>query len=704
MAAFEALIDPANNITELQTYLDQYFLPAGSDLVPWVPPDYNPEPPIVQNMSDSYVYKNFTKDINALWLVLGRNITEEVVEHPERHSFVPLAHPMVVPGGRFRESYYWDTWWIMRGLLVCDMNTTAYYVLDNLMHEVELFGFVPNGARIYYLDRSQPPVLSEMVVDYLEYNLRQSAQVVTPFLASFVDRAVSLLETEYAWWMNKTTQHVLTFSLPTSSILTADQPFLNPQGGAFIPAYLNRYHSNASSPRPESFAPDYHNSLFDVRTDAEVNTFYHNVRAGAESGWDFSSRWIAGMTNISFIETTEIVPVELNCYLYKLEQNLAYLLKLQANHQSSQGAISAAAAQELQWTAGNYTVAARLRYYAIQEFLWDNASYHWRDYNLTSQSFAQRNVTGSGDEASSTYSTVAYWLPLWAQIYPNMTTSLPDQLNLTATPTAATTATTLTTVDVCEGLVSSLLQSHLIQVGGVLTTTAQNTGQQWDAPNAWPPLVLLLIEGLTRLAQDSEDPHHASRQCARAGAMAANVTKLWLETNYVAFNRTGYMYEKYNAYEMGIGGGGGEYTPQIGFGWTNGVALILINDTYRVHDHNYFDDDHRPADDDAIVISFDDDVDLSPGAMAASVILPFAFITAVLIGVFYCYQKRQTTHGLTAPMLADAEVVSPLPLAHSSPPPIVGVVQNVQLVDHRSPAPTVEKHDGTYATATALPV
>eukprot|EP01039_Chlorochromonas_danica_P018854 gene18854-22761_t len=90
--------------------------------------------------------------------------------------------------------------------------------------------------------------------------------------------------------------------------------------------------------------------------------------------------------------------------------------------------------------------------------------------------------------------------------------------------------------------------------------------------------------------------------------------------------------------------------------------------------------------------------------MAASVILPFAFITAVLIGVFYCYQKRQTTHGLTAPMLADAEVVSPLPLAHSSPPPIVGVVQNVQLVDHRSPAPTVEKHDGTYATATALPV
>ena len=39
------------------------------------------------------------------------------------------------------------------------------------------------------------------------------------------------------------------------------------------------------------------------------------------------------------------------------------------------------------------------------------------------------------------------------------------------------------------------------------------------------------------------------------------------------------MYEKYNAYEVGVGGGGGEYVPQVGFGWTNGVALYLLNST-----------------------------------------------------------------------------------------------------------------------------
>lgn len=69
-------------------------------------------------------------------------------------------------------------------------------------------------------------------------------------------------------------------------------------------------------------------------------------------------------------------------------------------------------------------------------------------------------------------------------------------------------------------------------------TTTVSSGQQWDAPNAWPPLVLLLIEGLMTLKVDS------------AVSMATNITNNWLNTNYVAYNETGYMYEKYNAYEV----------------------------------------------------------------------------------------------------------------------------------------------------------
>jgi len=75
---------------------------------------------------------------------------------------------VVIPGGRFRESYYWDSYWIVLGLLACDMKETARGLVQNLLDDVANFGFVPNGGRIYYLNRSQPPLLSEMVVTLLE--------------------------------------------------------------------------------------------------------------------------------------------------------------------------------------------------------------------------------------------------------------------------------------------------------------------------------------------------------------------------------------------------------------------------------------------------------------------------------------------------------------------------------------------------------
>lgn len=62
--------------------------------------------------------------------------------------------------------------------------------------------------------------------------------------------------------------------------------------------------------------------------------------------------------------------------------------------------------------------------------------------------------------------------------------------------------------------------------------------------------------------------------------MQTEITQLWLNTCYIAYNRTSYMYEKYNAYHVGVGGGGGEYRPQVGFGWSNSVALILLQQMY----------------------------------------------------------------------------------------------------------------------------
>ncbi len=159
LAAFN-LIPDISNKTALEVFLKDYFLPTGSDLDQWIPTDYTETPPILSRITDP-AFQDWASDLNSLWLLLGRQVNQSVLENPQRHSYLPRNYPMIVPGGRFRESYYWDSWWIVRGLLVCDMHATALNVINNLLDDIDNFGFVPNGGRIYYLDRSQPPVLSE---------------------------------------------------------------------------------------------------------------------------------------------------------------------------------------------------------------------------------------------------------------------------------------------------------------------------------------------------------------------------------------------------------------------------------------------------------------------------------------------------------------------------------------------------------------
>ena len=531
MTAFEALgiTDPTSNKTILEDFLNNYFYPAGADLVQWIPTDFTDSPAILSNMSDSYIYKEWTSDLNQLWKVLGRNVTEYVLQHPERHSFLPRNHPMIVPGGRFRESYYWDSWWIIRGLLVCDMFNTSRGVIENLLDDVENFGFVPNGGRIYYLDRSQPPLLSDMVWSYYTYmshyvsltdnddigilvseTTSSTDTTETPTatvgdsqqineLLTFLNSSYYLLQREYSWWMNESNGHVIL--LPSKPMDTTG-----------IQYRLNRYHSNYTTPRPESYAVDYEHSGADNPNTPidDIYFYYRNIRAGAETGWDFSSRWLGDLTNITTIQTSEVIPIELNSILYKMEINLLKIHNILNNHNYQPIAYM------------NYTDAARLRYAAIQIYLWDNSSYHWRDYNITSNAWTTQssvdlnNVAmssavkegrsleenhmyyyyGEGDDAHPIdhYDTIAYWIPLWAKIFPPPRTVDPFTLYTsgfipwTYTPNKR----------IANTLVHSLMESDLLQPGGVLTSTL-STGQQWDAPNSWPPLVLFTIEGLRNL-------------------------------------------------------------------------------------------------------------------------------------------------------------------------------------------------------------
>jgi alpha,alpha-trehalase len=87
-----------------------------------------------------------------------------VLSHPDHHTLLPLPRPFIIPGDRFRECYNWDSYWIIRGLLACRMLPAAQHLFENMLHLVDRYGFVPNGARTYYTNRSQPPLLGAMAL------------------------------------------------------------------------------------------------------------------------------------------------------------------------------------------------------------------------------------------------------------------------------------------------------------------------------------------------------------------------------------------------------------------------------------------------------------------------------------------------------------------------------------------------------------
>ncbi|KAM5318424.1 trehalase-like [Glossophaga mutica] len=96
-------------------------------------------------------------------------VKPEVLRHPERFSLIYSQHPFTVPGGHFLEFYYWDSYWVMEGLLLSEMPKTVKGMLQNFLDLVQIYGHVPSGARVYYLQCSQPPLLTLMMDRYVTY-------------------------------------------------------------------------------------------------------------------------------------------------------------------------------------------------------------------------------------------------------------------------------------------------------------------------------------------------------------------------------------------------------------------------------------------------------------------------------------------------------------------------------------------------------
>lgn len=283
--------------------------------------------------------RSITEHIEALWPVLTRKAG---ADEGAAGSLIPLPNDYVVPGGRFREVYYWDSYFTLLGLQASGKKQLVSDMVQNFAFLIDEVGHIPNGNRKYYITRSQPPFFSLMTDVYDEMGLPDEYGALT--LA---------LEMEYDFWMRGEEE------------LSAANPAVNhvvrmPDGSV-----LNRYYDAGDRPRAESYRED----VVTIRESGrDSQTVARHLRSGAESGWDYSARWFADGKNMSSIITTDIIPPDLNSLLYHLE------MKLARTH-------------SLDHARDDYAQRAAARKKAMDTYLWDDETGFYQDLNWTTGEF-----------------------------------------------------------------------------------------------------------------------------------------------------------------------------------------------------------------------------------------------------------------------------------------------------------------------------
>ncbi len=433
--------------------------------------------------------QSMTEHIKALWPPLTRPPDSA----DARSSLIPLPNPYVVPGGRFREVYYWDSYFTMLGLVESGRTDLVKNMLDNFAHLIRTVGHIPNGNRTYYLTRSQPPYFAAMVGLYARATDTARALVY-----------LDALEREHDFWMD---------GADTLAPGHAYRRVVRMRDSVV----LNRYWDDSDEPRPESYRPDV--EIGQTVPESLRARFYRNARATAESGWDFSSRWMRDPKDLRTLETVDLIPVDLNSLLYNAERTIAALASFRHRRDGGQ---DDAVARRFNQQADARRRGILAMYDPKEGFFFDR---RWRTGG------GAGGGGGGGGELVTDRPSLAAAAPLYFGIASG------EQGKRVATR----------------------LERDFLKPGGFVTTNFAS-GQQWDGPNGWPPLEWLTIEGVRRYGRAD---------------LADRAASQWLSLIQRTYRTTGRMMEKYDVMNANRKAGGGEYPTQDGFGWTNGVALAL---------------------------------------------------------------------------------------------------------------------------------
>lgn len=377
-------------------------------------PPYRPKSGFV---SDSL--QSMEDHINKLWPVL----TRVPDQYNSNSTLLALPKPYIVPGGRFSEVYYWDSYFTMLGLNVVGKQEIIKDMVDNFAFLIDSIGFIPNANRNYYLTRSQPPFFSLMV------------KLLNETDTTALKRYLPQMQKEYDFWMQGSDK----VQKPGDAI---EHVVIMPDG-----TVMNRFYDKGKQPRPEAFKEDIKvakNASANPETAREAEVIYNSLRSAAESGWDFSSRWLKDGRTLESIQTNDVIPVDLNCLMHHMEMTLSQAYKETGDVEKS---------KTLKRTADN-------RRRAINTFFWNPEMNYFFDYNFK-------------EGKTTSIKSMAGMYPLFFKVVQK---------------------------DIAEKAAKTL-EKDFLKPGG-LVTTLYETGQQWDAPNGWAPLQWIGYKGLKNYELD----------------------------------------------------------------------------------------------------------------------------------------------------------------------------------------------------------
>lgn len=434
--------------------------------------------------------------------------------HP--HGVLYLENKYVVPGGRFNEMYGWDSYFIIRGLLLEGKLELARGMVENFFYEIEHYGCILNANRTYYLSRSQPPFLSSMILA-----IHDAEKAAGKDNHKWMTKAYGYAVRDHEMWTHE--PHCAGSTGLSRFYDFGDGPA--PEGiqdeidhyRAVAAYFINHPHQDRGyvlrNPieSKESAGKIYAVRICDsgiaslddgcaeIVNVALSHEFYRADRSMRESGFDVTFRF--GPHGCA---THHFTPVCLNSLLYKTEKDLETMATLLGKTEEAQ----------------RWCKTAENRQQRIDKYLWDESRGQYFDYNIEAK-------------GHSSYEYLTTYYPLWVGV---------------ATQKQA------------EAVVSHM--SRLERPGG-LVMSPYETDSQWDYPYAWAPLQLIAVEGLRRYGFSEA----ADRISYNFLSMVAD--------NY---RKSDIVCEKYNGatrscqtevkvgYRMNV----------VGFGWTNGVFLELL--------------------------------------------------------------------------------------------------------------------------------